>query len=878
MNRVKTPAWPPLILLGILLLVGWLPILALGQKDGHVTDLRFTKEDQLTRLNVLFEGPLEYTVVPNLKEKWIELRLLHTAINDEFLNLAYSDDRIEGIQVTQKPENEVDVRIQLKNVNTTFFHQRTENPPSVALDIRSRKGMIQMKFGKEGAEAPPPPAPEGELVVAGFTAEEPLPPPEAEIMPAGKPAPVAFAPLLSPEEETQLKAKYSKAGRKEYETALKMYHDKKYLESAKLLSDFIQFNKESPLVERAFFLLGDAMFEHAKQEKTNYREALDVYRVALSKFPLSKYREKATLRMGDLYKFQKLFLEAKAEYSTFLRKYPNSPFVAQVLTSRAEIFIAERKFQLAYNDLEKVLLIYPFSLSARDAQFQIGSAFFESGDFKTAAEIYDDTVKRFPTYPRRFPEILYRIAESFYQVKRYGDAMKDFLDLVNLFPTSDLAGKSMYRIGDSFVGQGNLKDGIRIYDAVVQRYKGKPEAVTAKLRLENLRQTNPELLPDQPAFKIDMSKDSLRAYDEIISRTKEGPDQMEAFYQKALVYSQRKQYGEAILTLKLLLQKYPKGSLNQQAFQEIQDLLLTLIQQFYDQEGFFVVLLTYVDHFDPFLKGINRPDILVKIADSFRRMGLLDRALQTYDRVEAMDPKGKWKDHVAFNRARIYLLKEQYEETEKSARFFLSRYPESPWIPDAEFLLAESYYLENRFNEAIAQFHIAIETVQKNPPQRQLGILPSVLIRYPYDLYLLGNAYKEVKRHNLAVYYHRMAIQSFEDMQRAEMDYRGITLPEPYYVAQSYYLIVDSLYLMEQYRQAIEAAEEAIDRYPDHENNSWARYIISGSYKAINLDEDSTEQLKELLDKDKTSIVGKVAQGTVNNDEWEKKNSSLFAF
>lgn len=862
------------VLLGALALFGGMSGVGLGQQTGRVNDLRFSEQEELTRLTVLFEGPLDYLVIPNMKEKWIELQLIHTSIVDDFLGMSYSDGRIEKIEVTRATADQVAVRIFLRSVNSSFYHHRYETPPSVSLDIRSRQGVIQMNFGPEGMpeDLPPEDAP---VVVAGFDKgiEEPK---EAE--PAIAPTPIPFEPLLTPEEEAEFNAQTEFAAREEYVNALKIFQDRKYKQAAALLSDFIQFNPESPHVEDAYFLLGDAMFEIVKREKILYRENIDVYRVASSKFPESPKRQKARLRIGDLYRFQNLLLEAKGEYGNLIRRFPDSPYVAQVLVSRSSIYLEEKKYQRALNDLERVLLIHPFSTAARDAKFQIAQAFFEQNDFATAMEIFEKTAKRFPTYPKRRPTILFQIAESFFQVQRYKEALSNFIDVVNLFPLHELAPKAVNRVGDTYMALGKKKAGVQMYASTIHRYPGKEETITAQLKLENIRIEDPTLVPSQPVFQVELEEDPLKVYQRIIQKAKKGPDEMEAYYRKSLVYADRNRYGEAVLTLKRLLSKYPEGTLSEEAFEEVRLNLFHLINNFYDQEGFFVVLFTYVEHFDPFLKEIVRPNILVKIADSFRRMGLWDRALETYDRVLEYDPKGTWNEHVELNKTRIHLQKDQYGEAEKSARIFTFRHSGSPLIVDAEFLLAEALYSQNRFGEAIEQFHHSQDVLRANPPKRERGILPTVILRLPYYEFLLANSYKETGRNNLAVIHYQRAIQSFMDLQKAELELRSIEVPEPFFVVQSRYQIVDSLYLMDQYRRAIQEAQGTLDQYPEKPNSSWLRYIISASFRALNQDEDSTNELNELLAKDQSSIVSKVAESKIQTQEWEKKNSSLFAF
>ena len=63
----------------------------------------------------------------------------------------------------------------------------------------------------------------------------------------------------------------------------------------------------------------------------------------------------------------------------------------------------------------------------------------------------------------------------------------------------------------------------------------------------------------------------------------------------------------------------------------------------------------------------------------------------------------------AFKNGRTYFRLKHYEASRIYLKEVLEKYPQSKWAPQAQFLLAESYRLESKKGEALAEYQKVLE-------------------------------------------------------------------------------------------------------------------------------------------------------------------------
>lgn len=84
---------------------------------------------------------------------------------------------------------------------------------------------------------------------------------------------------------------------------------------------------------------------------------------------------------------------------------------------------------------------YPQSVHVPNANYWLGNALFNLGDYKGALETYRELRKDYPAYPRD-AEVLFNIAGCQLELKQSKDAQKTLKMLVSKYPSSEAATKA----------------------------------------------------------------------------------------------------------------------------------------------------------------------------------------------------------------------------------------------------------------------------------------------------------------------------------------------------------------------------------------------------------------------------------------------------
>ncbi len=638
-------------------------------------------------------------------------------------------------------------------------------------------------------------------------------------------------------------------GREIYKEGLKLYQEEKYEEAVAKLTEFAEIYPEGKYGENALYLIADANYIISKKDETMYRSALDAYKTAVSKFPKSHKREMSLLRMGKLYEKLKFYIEAKASYQTLVNEYPKGKYAPQALIFRAEILIGEKRFKEAHKQLERVLILYPFSTVVRDATFKIADSYFIEKDYARAEELYREASQKWPTFPKANPLVMFNMGQTYFINGKYKDARNIFFDLINLFPQNESAASSMIRIGDTYYKEGRHADAVIVYAEVISRYPESEEIYSIRMKMADAGVEQPNLVGASFIFDYTPYMEPMNTYKDIIVKNPSAPLVQEAMFKKGNLLSAENRYVEAVMTFKHLLSLYPEDKMAEDVKSAMRAAFFKIIDTYHSQKGFYGLLLTYYKNFDPFLKDIKAPKILFEIGDSYQQMGLYGKSLETFEMVVKYDSKEIYKRDISLRTGEIYYLQDRYADAENQLKKFIADYPDSPMAEYARGVIGDSLYKQGKFKEAIAEYVIY---VRKKPKDFDTA-----------KIYLnLAHSYKNIKNFSDAISSYNKAIEIMRLSKRE--DVRDI-------ISEGEYQILDSLYKMGRYAEAVQTAERLVRAYPDDRKTGWALYVAADSYRQLKKEDKSMETLAKIADIAKGEVLGDVASAEMKDLEWRGK-------
>ena len=858
--------------------------------SGQIKQVSLAPVDGGVRLVIIGDGDLPFHVKFNKTTKDVTVFVKATK-KPEMASVSYSDQYVESVTMAAgKEPGEEAVLVTFRQPDISFYHPEGEEPGKLVFEFRPKKSSLkiagissaqlvaQAKESERKVEEARVKA-EAEQAAAGAekarlaqqakeaeTAKLEAAPasPEAAAeqavaeAPAEKPAQIQVTPEIANKLFIGIDDTYDKleqqAGRRLYQQIMDSMRKREYEEMLDSAKTFIAEYPKSVYLEKVYFAKGDALYMISRKDKTRVQEALDAYKDALGHFPKSDQVQRAMMRRSGLYEDLEFNIEAVVELNMAQKVDPKSKYAVIAMINKAKLFAREKKFKRSQAELQKILALYPSRREARDVKYLIAEAYYDQGNYKEANNIFEESSKTWPTYPKAHPSTFMKMADTYYKLGMKDEAMEALISIANLFPGSNTGRKALLKIGDLYLDDKLKKDAVKIYESVAARFPDSDESALARLKMAMLGAEDPELLKHSDIFDYTAFENPLKTFDEIREKY---PDTLgeQALRLKAKALASQKRYVASINAYKELLKSYPAVRMSDEVFSLVRDNFLKLIDVYHSNDGFLMVLATYYNNFDPFLKTIKEPDVLIKIADSFGAMTLYGRAADYYRLASENDRTGEYTPTAKFRFAKAKLYNNENIEAEELLRKYMEEYPKNPNSLSARHFLGMALYAQGKKAEAATEWRLALEKDTKH-------------FMVANTAYRLGLMYKEDGRYSLSADAFNLASSAWKPEYKAQ--------PEPDYIVDSRYQLAEAYYRDENYASAINQANRFKSTYPEDKRSLWMDYIISMSLDKVDKDEAAVAKLKELSDKDKESPIGRVAAARLKNAEWKKKNPGLF--
>ncbi len=807
------------ILTIVILAALFLPQAHTAQNNLFEVDMGSSPE--LSSITFSFDSSVKYSIDTDYEKKIIKIFVPGSGFNPALDYKNFRDARVKSIGFRREGAAHLVAEILFSDIKTSIYHSLSKDGRNILLRLKSRKELMAVKtdMGTEKAE-----------------------------MEKRK---------RNREIIKKLEAIASVSGRKLYKEAMEDFQKSLFKDAIKKLETFIKKYPKSVHIEKAYFTMAEAMYRVSKKDGFYTGPAIEAFRLVMAQFPDSDQIPKGRLRIANLYSDQELYIEALVTYEGLVESHPKSKFALRALLGKAEVHLRRKEFNQAFNEFERILLLFPAAKEVRTARFKIAEAYFLMKEYETALMMFEDSDKRWPTYVRSHADSLKFFADSYFFLEKYGKALERYRELANLFPDADEGKAAVNSIGDVYVEQKRHKDALTVWGIQARNKPDDDFGLESRLRLAALGHGADKVIDERKAV-IWTYADYFHpeeTYDYIIENYMGTNHARKALYQKAKLLFQQKRYIESVSVMKDLFINYEPTRTWEPAVSLVRDNLFELVRKYHDQDGFLTVLSTYYENFDPFFANIKDPSILIKIADAYHELGLYPRTLKKLEMTQRYDKLNRHSDRIRFMRGRTYAAQKEYEKASEILLPFMDEFRSAKIPAEAVHLLGDMQFATGDNKKATMTFLKAIALDRKHR-------------RISESAYLLGVIYKRDGKYEKAVRYFRMAMDTYQKSRPGA--------PDEYHVRESFYQMIEARYLAGKYEAAIEMADLAAKKYPDNPQNNWAKYIKVDSQAKISRDEKAVETLTALIQEDPTSIYAKVASATVDNINWKSKHKDLF--
>ena len=575
---------------------------------------------------------------------------------------------------------------------------------------------------------------------------------------------------------------------------------------------------ERRLVDCMYFL-------KESNSKAALSELVYQYKNILLKYPDIRHgNDLAYWRLGHLYKDMAFYRDAIDAYKSLMETYPTSPLTEEGLYQIGDLLRLDRKYPEAVEVLRTFYAKYPGSALSREAIFSLADTYYRMGLPQEADVWYNSALQRWPDLYGLPEDIFLNTGYHFYSMGNYRRAFQVFSYFRGLYPGSRYASSATRAMARSLVGMGQTSSAVRLLNAVLARERDKKEAIRLRLLLAELGVQRPGARTSVCFPGVENYREPLLSCDQMLMELNGDALTEEVLYLKANVLTTMNHPREAFDTYATLLRLYPKSRRQVSCRKSLEETRNALINDYYGKGDYLAVADLYFT--ESGFQYHPDMDVLFKIADSFKHLGLYEQAAKTFQDLKNTqtfaDPGIL---DLAIAEAEIKIGKAR-EGQARLVMLLAQKGVGGAVVKKARRILADSYYAERNYDWAIESYTAAM------PIDRgEKGVALS--------LYRYADALKRRGRGAQALQYYQEALNSASATPGALSEsLKGeiyLSLGECYFAA-------------EQYEQGIPLLTQSLSALPKGSSQRWALFRLTGGYIKTNnpaLAEKSSGQVRE---------------------------------
>lgn len=505
---------------------------------------------------------------------------------------------------------------------------------------------------------------------------------------------------------------------------------------------------------------GDALYKSAavNWETFETQQAVELATRFIRNYPLHPSIPGARSILADADIAQERFAQGESIYRELMRDFPNSPDAGRWALRIGWSMFLQQRFEEARDYLKGQIDTIAQPQRQSEAFHWIGESEFELKNYLNAIGALNQSLESTPPWDRLDATLFVRL-QSELALNRFDDAQVSQELLETDFPDSKLTAEATLRTGEAYLDQQKFDQAIVQYKKLIEQYPESeliPSALyglgwgqlrdnqfaVAEATFDQLIEAFPTTNLSQQA-RVGRSIAQRRmgktdaAIEDLIAFIKTAPDgerKNNSLLELGLAYSESEQWTDAKAIFSQLLAVEPKTSLADKAHYELAWVLKRLDQPQRSLAQFQQLVDQYPD-------SDLAPEAFFEVGSDAYRQESFDIAVQMFERgIEKLSrlqslrlpsPPVANSDLSDLQQKTLYQLawsRYQQKNFASAARDFkrlIDDFPNSPLTADATFMLGQSYFQGDDFENALKAYQMAKTKLQnaaseKNPQQNLL--------------------------------------------------------------------------------------------------------------------------------------------------------------
>ena len=516
-----------------------------------------------------------------------------------------------------------------------------------------------------------------------------------------------------------------------YQYGYSLFQLNKYKESVTILS---QLNNDDVYLQSGMYTLGRAFIKLNDKEKA--RSAF--FRASRLEFDKG-IQEESWINYARLSYELDFNQQALESTQSFLKQFPRSAKINEAKTLLGEILLTSKNYQAAIDILEPISKKSPEAEEAyQKVTYFRGLEFYNERAFPNALSMFIRS-NTFPNDPEIHALSTYWMAESMYELRKFGEAVKTFEKFLTM---PDANKTKVYNFANYALAYAAFED--EKYSKAANYFerflngddKDKNTVVDATVRLAD------------SYFVSKSYGNALTYYNRIIADKSAGEDY--ALFQRGMIQGLQGQDDTKIGTMQSLLQQFPTSNYADDAGFEIAYTYfnkgeldkskndLTALLSKYPNSSYVPRALVTIglvqynqDQDDAALESFKK--VITDYASTEEAKQALESIKNIYvDRSDAngfiayanTTPIGNYtvadQDNIVFQAANNRYLKGDAQGTVESINAYFDKFPKAIHAKEAKFIRAESLVKLNRPDEAVPDYEFILNDWTSDYTERSL--------------------------------------------------------------------------------------------------------------------------------------------------------------
>lgn len=235
-------------------------------------------------------------------------------------------------------------------------------------------------------------------------------------------------------------------------------------------------------------LLG--LCSHNATALTEYEEGLKLYKEARFEEAKAKFEAYLATHPNDpntLYYLGKLEtdgIKSQEYYRKLWIEHPGHPLADDALYAIAEYNYAKGYYSTARGMFRNLLILYPESEFAQKSQYWLGVVYLVMDKPDSARVEFRSYQRKYPN-SELFPWATLGIADSYFQEKRFNQALKEYQWLLRSRSGKEVKSTVLYRLGQCYRSLGKEREAKKYFNRVLE---GSPRSCEAALLRKELEE------------------------------------------------------------------------------------------------------------------------------------------------------------------------------------------------------------------------------------------------------------------------------------------------------------------------------------------------------------------------------------------------------